>query len=33
LRDISDLLAKGLLKKSDAGGRATSYELAGPVDA
>ncbi|WP_442807624.1 Fic family protein [Trinickia soli] len=33
LRDINDLLAKGLLKKSDAGGRATSYELAGPVDA
>jgi Fic family protein len=28
LRDISDLLARGVLKKSDASGRSTSYELA-----
>ncbi len=27
LRDISDLLARGVLRKSDAGGRSTSYEL------
>ena len=27
LRDINDLLARGVLKKSDAGGRSTSYEL------
>ena len=27
LRDITDLLARGLLRKSDAGGRSTSYEL------
>jgi len=30
LRDISDLLARGLLRKSDAGGRSTSYELNEP---
>jgi Fic family protein len=30
LRDISDLLARGILRKSDAGGRSTSYEL-GPL--
>jgi len=28
LRDISDLLAKGVLVKSAASGRSTSYELA-----
>jgi Fic family protein len=28
LRDISDLLELGVLKKSDASGRSTSYELA-----
>jgi Fic family protein len=27
LRDITDLLARGLLRKSSAGGRSTSYEL------
>ena len=27
LRDINDLLALGVLRKSDAGGRSTSYEL------
>lgn len=27
LRDITNLLTKGVLKKSDAGGRSTSYEL------
>lgn len=27
LRDISDLLTRGVLRKSDAGGRSTSYEL------
>lgn len=27
LRDINDLLAHGVLKKTDAGGRSTSYEL------
>ena len=27
LRDISDLLARGVLRKSDAGGRSTSYVL------
>lgn len=27
LRDITDLLAQGVLQKSDAGGRSTSYEL------
>jgi Fic family protein len=27
LRDINDLLARGILRKSDAGGRSTSYEL------
>lgn len=29
LRDITDLLARGVLCKSDAGGRSTSYELNG----
>ncbi len=28
LRDINELLAKGVLRRSDAGGRSTSYELA-----
>ena len=28
LRDIQDLIQKGILKKADAGGRNTSYELA-----
>jgi Fic family protein len=27
LRDINDLLARGVLLKSDAGGRSTSYKL------
>jgi Fic family protein len=27
LRDISDLLGRGILTKADAGGRSTSYEL------
>jgi Fic family protein len=27
LRDITDLLARGVLRKSDAGGRSTNYEL------
>lgn len=27
LRDITDLMARGILRKSDAGGRSTSYEL------
>jgi Fic family protein len=27
LRDITDLLARGVLRKSDAGGRSTSYEI------
>jgi Fic family protein len=27
LRDINDLLARGVLRKSDAGGRSTNYEL------
>lgn len=27
LRDIKNLLARGVLRKSDAGGRSTSYEL------
>lgn len=27
LRDITDLLARGVLRKSDAGGRSASYEL------
>jgi len=27
LRDINDLLARGVLRKLDAGGRSTSYEL------
>lgn len=27
LRDINDLLARGILRKSEAGGRSTSYEL------
>ncbi len=29
LRDINDLLARGVLKKLEAGGRSTSYELSG----
>lgn len=28
LRDINELLARGVLRKSDAGGRSTRYELA-----
>jgi len=31
LRDINDLLARGVLRKSDAGGRSTSYVLDGPA--
>jgi len=30
LRDITDLLGRGVLRKSDAGGRSTSYELNDP---
>ncbi len=30
LRDINDLLARDVLRKTDAGGRSTSYELSGP---
>lgn len=30
LRDITDLLARNVLQKSDAGGRSTSYELTAP---
>jgi Fic family protein len=32
LRDITDLLARGVLRKSDAGGRSTSYELSDSPD-
>lgn len=28
LRDINDLLSRGVLRQSNAGGRSTSYELA-----
>jgi len=28
LRDITDLLQRGLLRKNDGGGRSTSYSLA-----
>ncbi|GAA4336265.1 Fic family protein [Variovorax defluvii] len=31
LRDISDLVARGVLKKSESGGRSTSYELVLPA--
>ncbi len=31
LRDISDLLTRGVLRKTDAGGRSTSYELNNPA--
>ena len=27
LRDITDLMVRGIVRKSDAGGRSTSYEL------
>jgi Fic family protein len=30
LRDITDLMQRGVLRKSDAGGRSTSYELNDP---
>lgn len=30
LRDINDLVARGVLRKSNAGGRSTSYELSDP---
>ena len=30
LRDIGDLVARGLLRKSAAGGRSTSYALCDP---
>jgi len=33
LRDINDLLARGVLRKSDAGGRSTCYELDGAPSA
>ena len=33
LRDITDLLARGVLLKADAGGRSTSYELNEPAQA
>lgn len=32
LRDINDLLTRGVLRKSDAGGRSTSYELNDPPE-
>jgi Fic family protein len=32
LRDINELLARGVLRKSAAGGRSTSYELNDPVE-
>lgn len=32
LRDITELVAHGVLRKSDAGGRSTSYELTTAVD-
>jgi len=32
LRDITDLLSRGVLRKSDAGGRSTSYELNDPSE-
>ena len=32
LRDITELLARGVLRKSDAGGRSTSYELNDSAD-
>lgn len=32
LRDINDLMARGLLRKSDAGGRSTSYVLNVPEE-
>jgi Fic family protein len=31
LRDINELLALGVLRKSAAGGRSTSYELTDPI--
>jgi Fic family protein len=31
LRDINELLARGVLRKSDAGGRSTSYETSDPL--
>jgi Fic family protein len=31
LRDIGDLVARGVLKKSESGGRSTSYELVMPI--
>lgn len=30
LRDINDLISRGALRKADAGGRSTSYELSAP---
>jgi hypothetical protein len=32
LRDITEMLARGVLRKSDAGGRSTSYELNDSAD-
>jgi Fic family protein len=32
LRDINDLLACGVLRKADAGGRSTSYALSEPAE-
>lgn len=32
LRDINDLVAKGVLRKSSAGGRSTNYEVVNDVD-
>jgi len=32
LRGINDLLARGMLRKSDAGGRSTSHELSDPSE-
>ncbi len=30
LRDIGDLVARGILRKAEAGGRSTSYDLPVP---
>ena len=32
LRDITELLARGVLRKSAAGGRSTGYELSGAAE-
>ena len=32
LRDINDLVTRGLLRKSEAGGRSTGYELVDAIE-